>query len=388
MRRIIIKVFALVIFIAPFSFHLYGQKITDGFIPEASYVSEVVSNFSGGIQKETNYLGMIDLMLSFDTKKAGLWNGGLMYVQLENTHGGTPSGTAIGDLQVASNIENGHYTYLYQLWYNHEFENLSFLVGFHDLNSEFLASDFAGEYMNSSFGIMPSVSGNVPVSIFPKTTLAGILRYKISEELNLMAGIYDGDPMCLDTDPYFKNFSINKNEGFFSIYELSTSTLKTEGYDGTLKIGGYYHSATCTAINDTTKLFDGNYGFYAIIDQMILPFDENDTHGLGMFASFGWAPANRNFVNYSWSLGINYMTPFKKRLNDILGIGLASVNVNLEQPDLSINKGTETAIECMYKFHINDNIQIQPEIQYIINPGASSNLKNATAGLVRAYINF
>lgn len=367
-----------------------SQKIGDGISFEASYVSEYVANINGGIKKGSDYLGMIDLMATFDTEAAGLWNKGSFFVQLENTHGGTPSGTYIGDYQVVSNIENGYYTYLYQLWYNQQVNNFSFLVGLHDLNSEFLASDYAGEYINSSFGIMPSVSSNVPVAIFPKTTLGGIVRYEASENLFMQAAIYDGDPMCLDTDPYFKNFELSKEEGFISIGEVAMSTLKAEGYNGTLKLGGYYHSADCYNIKDTVVELSGNYGAYFILDQIVVPFNENDLRGVGMFLYGGWAPSDRNEANYSWGIGFNLMAPFASRPDDIVGIGIASVNVNNVQDDLTVATGSETAIECMYKLRVHNNILIQPEIQYIVNPGAgtSGSLSNATVGLIRAYFEF
>lgn len=379
-----------ILFFAPIIWALnsYSQEKESAILLEGSYVAEGVSNFNGGINTGGNYQGMIDLMATFDTEKAGLWKGGSTYVQLESTHGGNPSATNIGDYQVASNIDNGYYTYLYQAWYNQEFSKFSFLVGIHDLNSEFLASDYAGEYMNSSFGIMPAVSMNVPVPIFPKATLGTVLRYKATDDINIQLGIYDGDPMDLDSDPYYQNFSLGKDDGFLSVLEVWTPTLKKEGYDGTLKIGAFHHSAEFASNTDTTKTYNGNFGVYFVLDQLIIPFNANDEKGLGMFATLGVVPGDRNSNNYSWGLGFNYMAPFKGRTNDIIGLAAHSVNVNFPQTDLSVNKGTETVVECFYKLSINDNIQVQPELQYIINPGAESLYDNATVGLIRAYFSF
>lgn len=388
MKRIIILTLSIVFLVV--SNRIKCQTIADGLSFETSYVSEYVANIDGGIKKGSDYLGMIDLMATFDTEAAGLWSEGSFFVQLENTHGGTPSGTYIGDYQVASNIENGYYTYLYQLWYNQQINNFSFLLGLHDLNSEFLASDYAGEYLNSSFGIMPSVAANVPVAIFPKTTLGGIMRYQASEDLFIQAAVYDGDPMCLDTDPYFKNFALSKEEGFISIGEVAVSTLNSEGFEGTLKLGGYYHSANCSEINDPNNELSGNYGAYFILDQMLVPFNENNLRGLGMFLYGGWAPADRNEANYSCGIGFNLMAPFNNRPDDVAGIGIAAVNVNNVQPDLSVVTRNETTIECMYKLRVHENILIQPEMQYIINPGAGTtgDLNNATVALIRTYFEF
>lgn len=365
-----------------------AQEKVKALVLEAGYVSEVVGNMHGGLKTGSNYLGMIDLMATFDTEKAGLWNNGTFYVQLESTHGGTPSAENIGDVQVTSNIENGHYTYLYQLWYGQVINKFSFLVGLHDLNSEFVTSEYMGEYLNSSFGIMPSVSLNIPVAIFPKTTLCAVMRYQFNENYNLLFGLYNGDPRDLDTDPYFNKMVLGKESGLLSILEFSAATFKKEGYNGNFKIGGYYHSADIPANNDTLNTLKGNYGIYAIYDQMIVPFGDDNLRGLAMFAALGLAPKDRNFANYSWALGLNLMAPFKNRFDDIIGLGVHSVNLNFVQDDMSINTGIETALECFYKLKINDKIQVQPELQYIINPGAESNFSNATVGLIRAYINF
>ncbi len=82
----------------------------------ASYTGDVVSNFSGGIKRGTNYLGFATLQAGFDTQKAGWWKGGESFVKLANTHGDEPSATLIGNFQGVSNIEAGNITWLYEFW--------------------------------------------------------------------------------------------------------------------------------------------------------------------------------------------------------------------------------------------------------------------------------
>ena len=52
----------------------------------ATYKGDFVSNFRGGIETGTTYLGLADLFLHFDAKKAGLWNGGEFLVHGANSH--------------------------------------------------------------------------------------------------------------------------------------------------------------------------------------------------------------------------------------------------------------------------------------------------------------
>ena len=145
---------------------------------EAAYAGDAVHNFTGGIQKGSLYLGIIDLAASINTEAAGLWKGGEFFVNIQNTHGGNPTEDLVGDLQVLDNIDNGDFTYLYQLYYKQTLGKFSVLAGKHDLNCDFFASDYCCEYINSTFGIMSLAAVNVPVSIFPKTSLAAMVKYR------------------------------------------------------------------------------------------------------------------------------------------------------------------------------------------------------------------
>ncbi|OIQ00823.1 MAG: hypothetical protein AUK35_01200 [Zetaproteobacteria bacterium CG2_30_46_52] len=65
---------------------------------------------------------------------------------------------------------------LQQFWYQHRLnETTSVLFGWHDLNAEFYVSDYAALFLNSSFGIGPEISGNVPTSLFPEAGLSARL---------------------------------------------------------------------------------------------------------------------------------------------------------------------------------------------------------------------
>jgi porin len=118
---------------------------------EASYIGDVVSNFSGGIKTGTTYLGLANIKTKFNTEKAYWWKGGSLYVNLANTHGSEPTATLVGDFQGVSNIEAGNHTFLYELWYNQNFKNLNITIGLQDLNTNFASSENGALLINSSF---------------------------------------------------------------------------------------------------------------------------------------------------------------------------------------------------------------------------------------------
>lgn len=387
MRHIII----LILLIVGISSSLLSQEETEEspVTFEAAYAGDIVSNFTGGIKKGTLYLGIIDLAATVNTEAAGLWKGGEFVINIQNTHGGTPTANLVGDLQVFDNIENGDFTYLYQLFYKQTLGKLSMLVGKHDLNSEFFASDYAGEYINSTFGIMSLAPVNVPVSIFPKTSLAAMLKYELWDGLSIQAAVYDGDPLDLDADPYSVDFKLSKDEGFMTFAEVHVSP-EIASLPGTYKIGFFNHSADFTDLTDSTKSYKGNTGVYAIADQMIYKENEEGDQGLGALYQIGFAPDNRNLNDFYLALGLNYYGLVPGRDEDVLGIAMAHASISNQLVDSDPDNifKHETVVEFTYGAAIGDHFAIKPNLQYIINPGADASLKNALAGILRFEISF
>lgn len=355
---------------------------------EMAYVGDMVG-LPANAYNQTSYLGMVDLCLGLDTKLAGLWSNGEFFLQIENTHGSTPSAADVCDMQCFSNIENGNYTYLYQLWFKQQINKFSILVGMHDLNSEFLASDYAGEYINSSFGIMPVVSLNVPVSIFPKNSLGYVVGYHLSPKSFLQLGFYDGDPSDLSQDPYGIKWSVGNNEGVFSIGEYHLNFTDDDAKPSLYKMGLFYHSGNFTDLNNTEQSIKGNYGLYCMADQYLLQLNNEKQSKLGLFAQLGFAPSDRNVLDYSYAIGFNLSELFAKHKQDVLGLALTTAHRSSNfSADSEYEMATyETTIECMYKTKVTNHFVIQPEFQYIVNPGAV-NTDNIFLGLIRSYITF
>ena len=140
---------------------LKAQTNTHSF--QTSLTQDVVSNLEGGIQQGQAHMGLINIDLSLQTENLDLWENGIFRVHIQNTYGQQPSSQLVGDIQVFSNIENKNCSYLYQFYYQHQWKNMSLLIGKQDLNERFFVSEPAGHFINSSFGIMPVASLNTPV---------------------------------------------------------------------------------------------------------------------------------------------------------------------------------------------------------------------------------
>ena len=179
----------------------------------ASYVADNVNDVTGGIQTGSCYLGMANMMLGFDTKKARMWSGGHFFINAANTHGNKPSVNFIGDAQIVSNIEAGNHTYIQEIWYKQQMGNTQITAGLQDLNVEFANSEFGALYLNSSFGILPIISNNFNASIFPLTTIGLTYKWNISNQYSWVNAIYDGSPTNFDYNPHNLKWQFNSGDG-------------------------------------------------------------------------------------------------------------------------------------------------------------------------------
>jgi porin len=350
---------------------------------EASYIGDGYANAAGGLRTGAGYMGMGNIKMGFDTGRARWWKGGSFFVNGASIHGKSLTENFSGDLQVASNIDAGTHVYMHELWFRQEFDRFSFTVGLQDLNSDFLTGDNAGEFINGSFGVIPVVSGNVPLPIFPLTGLGISARWDIDDRFALQAAVFDGCQTPLgENNPHNLHWSFSSGDGMFAATELH-SKFHIKGMEGTYKLGAYYHSGLIEFDEETrtsNTVFKHNYGFYVIADQTVF---ERGNRKIGVFTQVGIAPENQNLHSFYAGFGVNCYGIFSTEGRDVMGLAVATLDM------LRSRHSRETALELHYKYQLNDNIAIQPDIQYIIDPsGTAAKLPDALIGILRIHIGF
>ncbi|MCF8231998.1 MAG: carbohydrate porin [Bacteroidales bacterium] len=371
----------ITLFIATISAELL-QAQTKGNSINVSLTHDAVGNLSGGIKTGQAQLGLINLDFSLSTRSMNLWENGTFRIHVQNTYGQKPTESLFGDIQVLSNIENGTYTYLYQFWYQHRLGDFTLLAGKHDLNEVFFTSRLAGEYINSSFGIMPVASLNVPVSIFPRTTLGLVGSYEFDSGTFLKGAIYNGRPGKITHSNFGLDLNLNAENGMFYIAEFEFhGQIGTK--PGIYKAGGFHHSGEFPQTPVSQQTRNGSGGLYVIVDQMIVGESFEERHGLGALLQAGYSPSKTGLNDFYVAYGLNYwglITP-----KDKLGAALAYASCH----NALVGEGNhdyqecETAIELTYKYPFTRHLTVQPDLQYIIHPGMRAAHDNALAGLVR-----
>jgi porin len=374
--------------------------------------SEVLGNVTGGARQGFAYEGLTTATLQMDTARAFNWDGGLFNVSGLQIHGRNLSADNLLSLQTASGIESDRSTRLWELWYQQKFgDKLDVRLGQQSLDQEFMVSQNALYFVNTMFGWPMLPSANMPGGgpAYPLSALGARARVHVSDSVTLLAGVFNGSPVSDSTgDPQIANpsgTSFPLNGGVLAIAELqysypSSGTLvragDTDELARTYKIGIWYDSESFAdqrfddtglsladpASSGNPAMHRGNYAIYAVADQMIYRWKDDPDHNINVFVRPMIAPQqDRNLINFSINAGLTIHEPLPGRGSDVFGLGMGFTRVSngatgFDQDTALFNPGvyspvrrTETYIEATYQYQVMPWWQIQPDIQFVFNPG-------------------
>lgn len=343
----------------------------------ASYVGEFMSNLRGGLEVGSIYHGMANFTIDIDFEKARLWKGGNIFINAANTHGDDPSAKLIGDFQVASNIEADNLTYFHEIWFNQSIGRADVTIGLQDLNVEFAVSEFSSSFINSSFGVHSTIADNIIAPIFPLTAFGVQFKYHFTSRLAVKFIAFDGFPDDFSqNNPYNLRWKFKKEDGLLNIGQITWQPRINERLEGSYSLGAYtHHHITKDEVEDHSIWEITNYGFYIVGDQQLVKYSNGSSLNSFLQASISPNQQNENWYYLGW--GLCYSGLFSKDQKDLIGLAVAHAGFD------NINRN-ETSVELTYQYQLTDQILIQPDFQYIINPsGTDQQQKNAVVTALR-----
>lgn len=363
-----------------------GEEKADPASLEIVYTGDIWGNASGGVQRRARYLDNLDLLLSLDLEALAHVPHTTVFIYGLYNNGKPFSDGVVGDAQTVSNIETGVQAFrLYEAWIEHSFfkERASLRVGLYDYNSEFDALDSSALFINSSHGIGPDISqsGQNGPSIFPVTSLAARLDVKIADPWHLRLAVLDGVPGDPDR-PKHTLVNLGGGDGVFLAAELEYKS------DTTKVIGGYWHYTAlfedllATAETGSSLSARGNKGGYVRAERKLYTEPQDNTQGLAAFVRTGWANTRFNSFKAFYGVGISYTGLLPGHTDDQLGLAIGWVQSSARARRVARLEGAvlrkqEVNLELTYRLPLTSWLTLQPDAQYIINPGLDPTLRNA-----------
>jgi porin len=395
---------------------------------------ELWGNLGGGIRQGADYNGLTTASVTINLEKAVGWTGANFFASAFQIHGRQPTNNLVGNVQTISNIEATRATKLYDLWIEQTLFDgkLAVRVGQEGANDELMVTQYGAVLINSSFGYPALAALDLPSGgpNYPLATPMVRLKYQPNDTISFMSAIFNGDPAGPGTgDPQLRDASgtaFRVNDAPLLFEELAITRNQApdaKGLPATYKLGFWFHTGSFADLQTDSlgrslaapnsshipHLHRDDFALYAVADQLVWREPGHSGNGIGLFALVMGAPASRNLVTLDIEAGLNWKGPFPGRDNDVFALGVSYAGISRAEQErqaaaIAFNGtgqkvlGNETVLEATYSYQVAPWLVLQPDLQYVINPGAglptnlnpvtNRALKNATVMGLRSTITF
>ncbi len=370
------------------------------------YTAEVWGNRTGGMRTGVVSTHLFDFGVELDLEKRVGWRGATVHNSWFAPIGKDLSSEYVGNLFTVSNAAAFNSLYLYEFWLQQNFADSRIIVRVGQLaaDAEFAGSDYGALFLNATFGWPPFLSSNIPNvgPAFPKGTLGVSVGVQLLDWLTLQSAVYQGDPFADDVNRHGFRWRLDRGVGVFWISEAQVCWNQDDsptGLPGQMKGGFWYHSSRFASADASPgKSYSGNHGFYIVVDQMLYRDREavsggHSDWGLGWFGRVAVNPQDRNFIGFYLDTGLTYKGLISSREEDVWGVAFAYGHLSKGarrtlRDEGSRGVGAEMVVEVSYYCQLTPWMSVQPDIQWIVNPGAVKDHGNALVLGVRASVVF
>ncbi|WP_299567164.1 carbohydrate porin [Enterovirga sp.] len=376
------------------------------------YIGEGFGLARGGIRRGGSYQGRLEWQLDADLDTLAGLSGLALHGNLYQIHGHGLSGCCLGNLLTTSSIDALPATRLSELWAEQKLfdDKVAIRAGQLAADAEFLVSDYAGLFVNATFGWPGIAAANLPNGgpAYPTATPGIRLKLAPADQVAVMAAVFNGDPV----GPGGQSPPQRRDRSGFEFRTSDAALLMGEvayGYGqagaeprlpGTVKLGGWHHlgrfgdqrtgtdglSLADPNSGGIARRLSGNSGVYGVVDQLLYRVPGTADGGVGMFVRASASPGDRNLVSAYLDGGITFKGLLPGRPADTFGVaaGYAAISPQARGLDRDAQlfgaaagapfgprRSREAVIEATYQAQIVPGFTIQPDVQHVIRPGGN-----------------
>ena len=373
----------------------------------AFYNSILNGNVAGGIHpRHATYVDDAWLGVKFNLEKLFGWQGSLFVVSAINRNGDDLTTKYIGSIYSTQQSVGGQRPFLYQVYLQQKVfdDKVTLKLGRFSASDDFNASPFYGYSLNNGInGDIRNVLFDTRFSAYPFAVWAAAVFYDPSATFNVKLGIYQTSDDMFENDDNGLNWGIEGSDGYTAIAQFGWSpqfwkrplyapgVSRDNGKTGVpvLKgLPGHYWIGFTFSEWDLYQRFlggfeDHSYGFYANADQMIFQEAPGSDQGLYLFLASGYYPQKSiSIVPFQVNAGLNYKGLFPGRNNDrtMLHFIYGDLSRNYAR-SVHVPGGhfaeSEKVLEVAHRFQVTPWSYFQPDIQYVIDPGGTSDIPDA-----------
>ncbi|MFZ4116081.1 MAG: carbohydrate porin [Chthoniobacterales bacterium] len=385
-----------------------------------TYTSDIAGNPVGGkIPGGFTYADNFTFACLVETEKLFGWHGGYFRISTLQRDGISLSQKNIGNFYRVQQLADGHTFKWYELSYQQDFfkDRVSLKFGRLGINNDFDVSPLYWLYMNHAIDSTTrgfAIDGKLPT--YPNAVWGSRLKVNLTSTTAVRLGVYQmTNPSIngLNWDFYPSNGTLllgqyswspefckpthlpSEPETTQSIYVNNTQKpaaeksvkkpvelAKLKGLEGHYWMGSYYSSWEYRQLNTPINA-PNSYGFYWHADQMVYRPNPISDAGLVLWSSYVLCPQeNISIVTFQANAGAIYTGLIPGRVNDsvIFGSAYGDFSSSLAGTPAAVKNGTPTyelIYELGYRVNFTKFFYVQPDLQWIINPGGTGHIPNA-----------
>ena len=376
-----------------------------GVTPTLTFVTDSLDNPSGGKEQGFTTANNVGLDLNFDLEKLGVLEGGAFLFSMSYRFGGSLSANYIHNVFTVQQVFGGETFRVVNLAYLQKLldDRVELRLGRIGAGDDFLVSPYNYVFVQNGFDGNPvGIFFNSPgITAYPNDTWGALVKVRPTARTYIMGGVYNGDPSIRDNDKHGVDFSMDGP--LFAIAEIAyqpNSLPSDRGLLGNYKAGFWYDNSRFTDFN-TGESQRGNWGFYILFDQVLVRFREQESHrGFGIAGSFLVSPDQSvSQMPYFFTAALVTRGIFPSRPVDVAGLGVVFghfsndlQNSQERAQQLGSNVGVqqhEMVLELTYRLaFLRSALFFQPDLQYIIRPGATGRISDALVLGAQVGVNF
>ena len=354
----------------------------------------LLTNPYGGNSQATNFTQEMIFGLKFDLEKILSWKGGSFQIS-GAYNSGTNLGNDIGNFFTPSEslVTNG--AIFYELYLGQKFHtdigDFNLKMGRISMSDSFLGLPAFGNMVSGGMDSTPeAIFSNSPFTSSPTATWGATLTYSPTETISFSGGIFQVPANVQSPKWDGTNFTINSSDGYMMIFQAQWTPeffakakdgrkVSGTGLEGVYQAGAYYFDGFEMPYFEGGGSRDNSYGFFLQAQQMVWRNEDNLSQYATLWAGAQYAPVKSvSIMPWMVYAGVQLQGFVPHRSSDGIFVSWMCGWFSGDYSDsVSYDATYETVIEATYVWQINNNIAIQPDIQYIMRPYGNTNIDDA-----------
>lgn len=398
----------------------------DGVDFSFTYTNNIAGNVTGGKQRSTTYSDNVGFGVEFNFEKLIGWKGAILTLSGLNRSGQSLSQIALGNQFTVQQVYGGQTAMYYAMAFEQTLldDKVAIKIGRFATGDDFGSSPIYWLYMNNGIDGNPqALPVNTQFSAYPWAVWAARLRIDPTPEFNAMVGAYQVSDRVFNRSYHGVDWSIRPNDGVLMISQIGwtpeffkkpvpasdvadakasapadgksvvdgksdaksfkeTAPTVMKGLPGHYWFGAYYSPWQFAQFGTTDKTTN-SYGFYWHADQMIYQESPGSAQGLTIWSAIVLSP-QQNIAKLPFEVngGLVYQGLIPTRDNDqtVFGVVYGQFSSDYASATQAAGGGYpeyELVFEIGHRVQFTKFLYVQPNIQYVINPGGAHNIPNA-----------